>query len=106
MDERVPGNEPWLLNSSDAHYRLAVSSGNNDIANVGEGDVFQVNGGKVHVRDLRLWMGYRVDYNPVLPWLVVAAFLSLAALAVHVQQRFAGPVRSQAGNVIGEGQEA
>ena len=66
----------------------------------------KVDGGKVHVRDLRLWMGYRVDRNPVLPWLVVAAFLSLGALAVHVQQKFTEPSASRGRAVVGRGQEA
>ena len=106
LAERVPEHEPWLLNSRNVRYRLAVSSGSNNIANVGEGDVFQVEGGKVRVRDLRLWMGYRVDYNPVLPWLVMAAFLSLGALAIHVQQKFTTRLTSSAGAVVGRGQEA
>jgi cytochrome c biogenesis protein len=106
LADRVPEHQPWVLSSRDTPYRLAISSGADEIVNVGEGDVFNVDGGKVHVRDLRLWMGYRVDCNPVLPWLVVAAFLSLAALAVHVQQKFTGPVTSREGAVVGRRQEA
>jgi hypothetical protein len=36
-------------------------------------------------------MGYRIDYNPLLPWLLTAAFLSLGALAVHMAQKFRAP---------------
>ena len=106
LADRMPEHRPWVLSSDDTRYRLAVSSGGDAIANVGEGGVLHVDGGKVHVRDLRLWMGYRVDYNPVLPWLVVAAFLSLAALAVHVQRKFSEPATIGGRAVVGRRQEA
>jgi hypothetical protein len=41
--------------------------------------------------DLRLWMGYRIDFNPLLPWLLTAAFVALGALAVHVARKFRAP---------------
>ena len=106
LPDRIPEQEPWVLGSHDTRYRLAVSSDGNAIADVGEGGVFRVDGGTVRVRDLRLWMGYRVDYNPVLPWLVVAAFFTLAALAVHVRQKFTVPVTSTTRAAVGQRQEA
>ena len=38
---------------------------------------FAVTGGEMTIVDLRLWMGYRIDYNPLLPWLLAAAFLAV-----------------------------
>jgi cytochrome c biogenesis protein len=106
LPDRAPKHEAWVLASDDMRYRLRVSDDSGVAAIVGQGDIFDVDGGRVRVTDLRLWMGYRVDYNPVLPWLVAAAFLSLAALAVHVQQKFKAPARSRARTIVGQGQEA
>ena len=89
LPERSPRDESWTLSSRGTRYSIAVTAEDNATDRFEEGDAFEVIGGKVHVHDLRLWMGYRIDYNPVLSWLAAAAFLSLGALALHVQRKFA-----------------
>jgi len=44
---------------------------------------------------LTAWMGYKVFYDPTLPWLAVASLLAIAALAAFCWRRFgrAGPER-------------
>jgi hypothetical protein len=39
---------------------------------------------------LTAWMGYKVFYDPTLPWLVAAALLAIAALAAFAWRRFGG----------------
>lgn len=39
---------------------------------------------------LTAWMGYKVFHDPTLPWLVVAALLAIASLAVFCWRRFGG----------------
>ena len=80
LAERVPEDAPWTLSS---HTR--------SVATVKPGQPVAVKGGEITVVDLRLWMGYRIDHNPLLPWLLMAAFLSLAALGVHMAQKFSVP---------------
>jgi ResB-like family len=48
----------------------------------------ELGGGRVTYRELRTWMGYRVSYDPSLPWLLGAALLAAAGLAVHYGLRF------------------
>ena len=38
-------------------------------------------------------MGYRVSYDPTLPWLLAAALLAALSLAWHYTQRFFFPAR-------------
>ena len=88
---RVPEQTAWTLNSRDVGYAVGISGGALAENTVGPGESVAVTGGEITVVDLRLWMGYRIDYNPLLPWLLTAAFLSLGALGVHMAQKFRVP---------------
>ena len=89
LADRVPEQSPWTLSSRDVGYEVTVSGSALADTTVGAGEPVAVNGGEI--TDLRLWMGYRIDYNPLLPWLLIAAFLSLGALGVHMAQKFRVP---------------
>lgn len=88
---RAPEDGPWILRSRDVDYTLSIQDGRTAGKAVGPGQSIAVKGGEITPVDLRLWMGYRIDYNPLLPWLLTAAFLALGALAAHMAQKFASP---------------
>jgi hypothetical protein len=96
LAERVPEESPWTLSSRDVDYEVGISGVTLAATTVGPGEPVAVKGGEITVVDLRLWMGYRIDYNPLLPWLLTAAFLSLGALGVHMAQKFRVPRASDA----------
>lgn len=50
-----------------------------------------LDGGTLTYLGLRSWMGYRVTYDPTLPWLLAASLLAVAALAWHYLRRFFFP---------------
>lgn len=52
------------------------------------GDSIALDGGTLSYVGLRSWMGYRVTYDPTLPWLLAASLLAAFALAWHYTQRF------------------
>lgn len=62
------------------------------------GQSVALDGGTLGYLGLRTWMGYRVTYDPTLPWLLAASLLAAFALAWHYAQRFffAAPVISAA----------
>jgi cytochrome c biogenesis protein len=67
------------------------------------GESADIGGGRVTYRELRSWMGYRVAYDPSLPWLLAAALLAVAGLAAHYAQRFvAERRRARAGAAVPE----
>ena len=96
LAERVPDDTPWTLSSRDVAYDVGISGETVAATTVAPGVPVAVRGGEITVVDLRLWMGYRIDYNPLLPWLLTAAFLSLGALGVHMAQKFRVPRLSDA----------
>jgi cytochrome c biogenesis protein len=106
LAERVPEDGPWTLSSRDADYEVGISSASQSERTIGPGQSIAVEGGEIAPVDLRLWMGYRIDYNPLLPWLLTAAFLSLGALAVHMAQKFRVPRATESIQVTGGEQSA
>lgn len=68
-------------------HRLVVRFGNARHELVA-GQSVVLEGGTLSYEGLRTWMGYRVAYDPTLPWLLAAALLAALALAVHFVQKF------------------
>jgi cytochrome c biogenesis protein len=88
LAQRVPEDSPWTLSSRGVEYEVGISGDGRTPQAIRPGQPIAVAGGEIEIVDLRLWMGYRIDYNPLLPWLLTAAFLALGALAVHMAQKF------------------
>lgn len=91
------GREVWVQLQSDetlidpsradqfrrpAQHRLVVRAGSLR-AELRPGEVLTLPGGQLVYEALRTWMGYRVTYDPTLPWLLAAALLATLALGVH-----------------------
>ena len=91
LAQRVPDGSPWTLGSRGVDFKVGFTGEGHAEEMIGPGQSIAVAGGEITIVDLRLWMGYRIDYNPLLPWLLTAAFLSLGALAVHMMQKFSAP---------------
>jgi hypothetical protein len=54
-------------------------------------------GGRLSYEGLRTWMGYRISYDPTLPWLLACALLAVWALAWHYLRKFVDRPPSAAG---------
>ncbi len=52
------------------------------------GERAAIDGGTLVYEGLRTWMGYRVSYDPTLPWLLAASLLASLALAAHYVRKF------------------
>jgi cytochrome c biogenesis protein len=91
LAERVPEEGPWTLRSRGVDFEVGIADAAGTETTIGPGQSLALKGGEIAIVDLRLWMGYRIDYNPLLPWLLTAAFLSLGALALHMAQKFRAP---------------
>jgi cytochrome c biogenesis protein len=106
LAERVPEDGPWTLRSRGVDFEVGIAGGTQTDKTIGPGQSLTLAGGEITIVDLRLWMGYRIDYNPLLPWLLAAAFLSLGALAVHMAQKFRVPGATESVPVTGREQAA
>jgi cytochrome c biogenesis protein ResB len=52
------------------------------------GDRMSLEGGTLVYEGLRTWMGYRITYDPTLPWLLASSLLAAGALAWHYARRW------------------
>jgi ResB-like family len=78
-----------------AHTRFEMPRDHHLVLRVGElraelrpGQRLPLPGGTLVYEELRTWMGYRVAYDPTLPWLLAAALVSALALALHYALKF------------------
>lgn len=68
---RMPGPHALVLRVGDERHLLRP------------GEQVALDGGRLRYVELRSWMGYRVAYDPTLPWLLASALLATLAFAVH-----------------------
>ena len=78
----------WRLQSSGPRFSIVVSRPDGTTRQLEEGDSLKLRGGVLTVRDLRMWMGYRIDANPMLLWALLSALLCVAALALHFGNKY------------------
>jgi cytochrome c biogenesis protein len=86
LPERPPQDQAWTLTSHNLRARIVVKTVEHEpMLDVGQS--VNLNGGALRFDEVRLWMGYRIDYNPTLPWLFAAALIGIIALAWHFWQK-------------------
>jgi cytochrome c biogenesis protein len=75
-------------------HRLIVRIGN-ERQELAPGEAARLHGGTLTYEGLSTWMGYRVAYDPTLPWLLAAALLAAFALLWHYIDKFRGAARGE-----------
>ena len=85
-----PADRGWTLSAQRAGPGLFLNQGDGVRSELRVGETVPVRGGFVRLEDLAMWMGYRVFYEPTLPWLFATSLLAVAALAWWFWTRFAG----------------
>lgn len=86
--ERVPDADAWTLRSAGQAFSVTVAADSRSPVQLYSGDSMEVSGGTLRVSGLRLWLGYRVDSNPFLPWILAAALFSVISLGAHFHLKF------------------
>jgi len=94
----VPDNEAWVLSSEVLRGSLRVQADGGMHVLV-PGQSLVLGGGTLHFEAFRMWMGYRVEYAPLVPWVIASALIAILGLAAHfysslfrVQQRGGAPL--------------
>lgn len=91
---RLPAEHRLVVRVADLRVELAP------------GERVALDSGSLVYEGLRTWMGYRVSYDPTLPWLLAASLLAALSLAWHYALKFRtaprpAPPRAAAGVVDG-----
>lgn len=56
----------------------------------------KLRGGRLRYEHIGMWMGYKVRYDPTLPWLFSASVLAVAFMAIHFASRLRQPPSASA----------
>ena len=95
-----PADRGWTLSAQQAGAGVFLDQSDGVGSELRVGEIVPVRGGFLRLEKLGMWMGYRVFYEPTLPWLFATALLALAALAWWFWTRFAGSLDSGTRPVI------
>jgi len=81
---------PWQLqNQSAKDAWLEINNGGKSVI-VRRGEQVSLTNGKLRFDEVRGWMGYKIYYDPTLPWLFVSALCGILGLLWHYRALFAG----------------
>jgi cytochrome c biogenesis protein len=83
-----PNRESWFR-LPESHRLVIVVDG--DRRELAAGESLRLEEGILVYEGLTAWMGYRVFYDPTLPWLAAASLLAIAALGAFFWRRFGRP---------------
>lgn len=75
---RVPKDPMIVVRDRDQRYELLP------------GETVEIAGGLLTFHEVSTWMGYKVFYDPTIPWLMAASMLAVLCLAMHFLQKFRG----------------
>ncbi len=106
LADAIPASGAWDLKSAGTRYSVIVASGDGIRRAVRPGQVLRLRGGSIEPAGLRLWMGYSINYDPLLPWLLAAALLTLTAMAAHFVSKLRLPGIRRESASIAEGEAA
>jgi len=87
LETGLDKDNAWVLDPSKAEGVLVVNSGGNR-TELHPGQSIRLPGGTLEYQRLSSWMGFKVFYDPTLPWLFVSAILAVVGLVMHYWQKF------------------
>jgi hypothetical protein len=78
----------WSLDSRTARGELVIETADGIDTVLSPGQRLRLDGGQLEFVSVRMWMGYRIFYNPWLRWFFAAAIVAVLGLAWHFCARF------------------
>jgi cytochrome c biogenesis protein ResB len=88
----------WRLEPARTPATLVVRDGDSRIE-LAPGQAVSIDGGALRYERTVGWMGYKISYDPTLPWLFVVSFMTVFGLAAHLWRRIGA---AQAGSAVQE----
>jgi hypothetical protein len=79
----VPTAVAWQLSSDNFDGRVLLVRPDGTKLELAMNTAVTLAGGSLELASVGLWIGYRIEYNPLLPWLFASAALGVAALGWH-----------------------
>lgn len=84
--KRIPQNSNWTLSGSMAEAWLSVRL-QGETTTLHPGEVMRLPGGALRFEAIRMWIGYRIFYDPSLYFCFSSALIVVCCLAMHLAGR-------------------
>lgn len=78
----VPDQADWVLSARTVQGALLVRAEGQE-HRLAPGESVALQGGTLAFAELRMWMGYRVEYAPLVPWVIAAGLVAILGIALH-----------------------
>ena len=85
--DRAETDSAWTLDSENVNAQLLVKTSGQEQLLAPSGTI-RLERGSLRFEEVRMWMGYRIDYNPMLIWQFMAALFAVVGLGFHFWQKF------------------
>jgi cytochrome c biogenesis protein len=107
IDTALEPDREWRLQGVDDGI-LAVSLPGGSERLLKAGESIELEHGLLEFKAVRMWMGYKIFYDPLLAWFFAAALVGVVGLAWHYSLKLASPAktRSLTGHTTGGGHAA
>lgn len=99
------GDANWTLRADGAAANVTVVSRDRRTT-LEPGEWLQLRGGSLRLEGVRLWLGYRIDHEPMTGWMLLVAILGIAGLSLHFYRRFWSPATRARANEEGNNAHA
>jgi len=105
IDSSLERDREWLLHRVNHGGYLLVTLPDGSRRTLSPGETIELDNGLLEFGDIRMWMGYKIFYDPWLAWFFAAALVGVAGLAWHYYLKLSSPARrgSLAGQKAGRG---
>lgn len=85
---KVELDRHWVLDSAETAGSLTVRVAGREPRTLRPSESIRLPDGVLRYDEPRMWMGYEIFYDPMLPWLLMAALVGVLGLAWHYWNRF------------------
>lgn len=86
-DSNKDADTAWVLDSESVQTSLLISANGSEHI-LDKGDTLMLKNGILRFEGVRMWIGYRIDSNPLLFWQFFAALFAVAGLGYYFWQKF------------------
>ncbi|GBE07326.1 resB-like family protein [bacterium BMS3Bbin11] len=87
IENIADANNNWILSSKVSKPRLDVIVNDKVHTSLFPGDSMKLSGGELQFMQLKMWMGYYINYDPNSRWIFLIALLGVLAMSLHLYGR-------------------
>ena len=104
VDTALDTERAWTLRRA-SEGQIEIILPDKSVRTLRTGDFLELGNGLLEFEAVRMWMGYKIFFDPFLAWFFAAALVGVAGIGWHYYLKLSSPLKTRrvAGNTIGRG---